>query len=304
MSNGRSRGLAVVLLAVTAAVVVRLCLFTVGTAESALVTEFGKPVRIIETPGLKFKLPYRSVRTFDKRMFVYAPPASEFLTLEKTPVVASTAIIWRIADPRKFFETVFDRTGAESQLGDILSAALGAAIGSSPFASFVSVDAAAYRSDAVLAEVAGKCRDAALRDYGIAVVSVQLQNFDFPKQNRMRVYARMRSERGRISMRYRSEGDEAGLNIRATAEEAKSHILSRAIEAAQRYRGEGESEAARIYAQALGTDPLFYKFLRTMEASRAFVHNGTTMVLPANSDLFGVLYDSNFYNHGGSETTR
>ena len=249
---------------------------------------------------MRFKLPYQSIHTFDRRLFTYWRPASEFLSLEKTPVVASSTIIWRIADPRRFFETVFDRAGAESRLGDVLFAELGAAIGQSPLTSFITLDPAAYRAGAVLAEVSRKCREAALRDYGIAVVDVQLQNVDFPKQNRERLYARMSSERGRISMRYRSEGEEAGLNIRAVSEEGKAQILSGAIESSQRYRGEGESEAARIYAEAFSADPAFYRFLRTMEASRAFIQKGTTMVLPADSELFGVLFDSDYFNHAGA----
>jgi membrane protease subunit HflC len=274
-----------------------LCAFTVDAAHYAVVTEFGKPVQVITEPGLRFKLPYQSVHTFDRRLFAYGRPATEFLSLEKTPIVASSTIIWHIADPRKFFETVFDRAGAESRLGDILFAALGAAIGQSPLSTFVSLDPAAYHADAVLAEVTRKCRDAALRDYGIAIIDVQLQNVDFPRQNRDRVYARMRSERGSISMRYRSEGEEAGLNIRAQSTEEKARILARAIETSQRYRGDGESEAARIYAEALSADPTFYRFLRTMEASRAFIQKGTTMVLPADSELFGVLFDADHFNH-------
>jgi modulator of FtsH protease HflC len=290
-----------VLAGVAAALLVgRLSFFAVDAAAFAVVTEFGKPVQVVTTPGLRFKLPYQSVHTFDSRLFTDTPPASEFLSLEKTPVVAVGTIVWRIADPRKFFETVFDRAGAESRLGDILFAALGAAIGQTPLSAFISLDPARYRAGDVLAEVTRRCRDAALEDYGIAVVGVELENFDFPKQNRDRVYARMRSERMRISMRYRSEGEEAGLNIRASAEEEKSRILSHATETAQQYRGEGESEAARIYAGALGADPDFYRFLRTMEASRAFIQKGTTMVLPADSELFGVLFDSDFYNHAGA----
>lgn len=286
-----------------AVVVVQSCFFAVGSAEYALVTEFGRPVQVVERPGLGFKLPWRSVRFFDRRLFVYTPPPGEFLTREKTSVVASGAILWRIADPKRFFETVFDRAGAESRLGDILSAALGAAIAESPFTSFVSLDPAAYRADAVLANVERRCRDAALRDYGIAVVDVQLQSFDFPKQNRQRVYARMTAERGQLSMRYRSEGDEAGLGVRAAAEEERARIIAHATEAAQQHRGEGESEAARIYAAALAADPDFYKFLRTMEAARAIVHRGTTMVLPADSELFGLLYDSDHYSHAGASAS-
>jgi membrane protease subunit HflC len=283
--------------AALAVVIVRLCFFAVGAAQYALVTEFGRPVQVIDTPGLAFKLPYRSVQFFDKRLFVYTPPASEFLTLEKTPVLAQGAILWRIADPKRFFETVFDRQGAESRLGDILSAALGAAIARSPFATFVSFGPIAQRADALLAEIARKCRDLALRDYGIAVVDVQLQSFNFPKQNRERVYARMVSERGQISMRYRSEGDEAGLKVRAAAEEQKARVIAGATEAAQRSRGEGDGEAARIYATAISADPKFYRFLQTMAAARAIVHEGTTMVLPADSELFRLLYDSDHYAH-------
>jgi modulator of FtsH protease HflC len=279
-------------------IVGRLCFFTVDSAEYAIVTDFGKPTQVIKAPGLGFKYPYQSVRTFDRRLYVYASPSSEFLTLEKTPVVAAGTVVWRVADPRKFLETVFDRTGAESRLGDILFAELGAAVGRNPLTAFVSMDAADYQADTIVAEIVRRCRDVAQRDYGIEVVDVQLRSFDFPKQNRLRLYARMKSERGRISMQYRSEGEEEGLKVRATAEEEKARILGKAVEASQRRRGEGDGEAARIYGEAASQAPEFYAFLRNMEASRSLVRKGTTMVLPADSPLFGVLFDSNYFNGG------
>ena len=118
----------------------------------------------------------------------------------------------------------------------------------------------------------------------------------FPSRTGLRLYARMNSERGRISMRYRSEGEEEGLKIRAIAEEEKARVLARAIELSQARRGEGDAEAARVYARAFGQAPDFYGFLRTMEASRSLVRQRTTMVLPADSPLFGLLTDSNYFN--------
>ncbi len=283
------------------AVLVWLCTYTVDTGEYALVIEFGNPVRVVSTAGLGFKYPYQSVRTFDGRLFAFGAASTEFLTLEKTPVLAASTILWRISDPKKFFETVFDRAGAESRLSDILFAELGAAIGRSPLASFVSMDPGAYRADAILGEVGAKCRDLALRDYGIDVVGVQLRNFDFPKQNRLPLYARMKSERGRISMKYRSEGEEEGLKVRATADQQKTHILSEALKLSQQQRGEGEGKAARIYAEALSQGPEFYQFVRTMEASHNLVPKGTTLVLPADSELFGLLYDSSHYDRASSD---
>lgn len=278
-----------------AVVAITLCLFAVGDGEQAVVTSFGRPVQVVTTPGLGVKLPYESVTKFDGRLFVYLPPLSEFLTLEKTAVTAAGAVMWRIAEPKRFFETVLNRAGAESRLGDVVFAELGAAIGRSPLAAFVSAEAGAYRAEALLADVAAKCRNVALRDYGIEVLDVQLLRFDFPKRNRLTVYARMRSERAAISMRYRSEGEEEGTKIRSAAQGEKTSILAEAFKVAQQHRGAGEAEAARIYADSLREAPQFYALRRTLDASRKFFKEGTTMVLPANSDLFGLLYDSAFY---------
>lgn len=282
------------------AAMAKLCCFTVETGEYALVTEFGKPVQVITVPGLGFKYPYQSVRTFDSRLFAYTPASTEFLTLEKTPVVAASTVLWRVSDPQKFFQTVFDRAGAESRLGDILFAELGAAVGRSPLVAFVSIEPKAFRADAILAEVRGKCREIALRDYGIEVIDVLLRSFDFPKQNRPPLYSRMKSERGRLSMKFRSEGEEEGLKIRAAADQEKSRILSEALKLAQQHRGEGEGKAARIYAESLSKGPEFYEFVRTMQASRNLIPKGTTLMLPADSELFGLLQDSSHYDRGGA----
>jgi membrane protease subunit HflC len=278
-----------------------LCFYAVDTGEYALVTEFGNPVKAVTTPGLGFKLPYQSVRTFDIRLFAFTPPPTEFLTLEKTPVVASSTILWRISDPKRFFQTVFDRAGAESRLADVLFAEFGAAIGRSPLVAFVSTEPGSYRAGEILTEVGAKCREVALRDYGIELLDVQLRSFDFPKQNRLPLYARMKSERGRISMKYRSEGEEEGLKVRAAAEQQKTRILSEALKVAQQHRGEGEGKAARIYAEALAQGPEFYQFVRTMEASRNLVPKGTTLVLPADSELFGLLHHSDHYDRVRSD---
>jgi modulator of FtsH protease HflC len=293
-SSRRTR-LAILALVAVAVLVAQLCVFKVETGEYAVVTQFGDPVQVVSTAGLGIKYPYQSVRKFDARLYVYAPAISEFLTRDKSAVVASGVILWRVEDPRKYFATVFNRTGAESRLSDVLFAELGAAIGRNPLSAFVGTDQGTDRADEILAEVAEQCRHTARRDYGIEVVDVQLQRFDFPERNRLRVYARMKSERARISMKHRSEGEEEGLKIRAEAEEERIRIRSEAFKVAEQHRGEGEAEAARVYAKTLETAPDFYRFLRSLEASRKFVGAGTTLVLPADSELFGLLYDSNHY---------
>jgi Membrane protease subunits, stomatin/prohibitin homologs len=273
-----------------------LCLFAVGEGEFAVVTQFGRPVRVESTPGLKLKLPapFQTVTRIDRRLFALVPSPREFLTLGKQNVVATGFILWRVHDPEKFMRTVFDRVGAESRLGDILFAELGAALGGAPFSAFVSTTPGEYRAETVLADMTRQYRELALRDYGIDVVDVRIRRLDFPEQNRASVFARMKSERIRISMQYRSEGEEEGLKIRAAAEKAKSGILGEAYKLSQQIRGEGEARAANIYGESLTRAPSFYRFVRSIDAMKKTVDKDTTMVLPVDSELFRLLRDSRF----------
>ena len=54
-------------------------------------------------------------------------------------------------------------------------------------------------------------------------------------------------------------------------------------------RGEAEAEAIAIFAEALEQDPDFYRFLRSLDAYALFLGDNTTVVLPADSDLFEFL---------------
>jgi membrane protease subunit HflC len=287
------RLLALAALITMAAATVSLCTFSLGAGEYAVVTQFGNPVHVVRTPGLyvKYPSPFQSVTKLDSRLFVLVPPPGEFLTLEKQSVVASGVILWRVADPRRFIQTVFDRGGAESRLSDILFAELGAALGSTPLSGFVSIVPGAYRAEEALAAVTRQYRVIAARDYGIDVVDVRLRRLDFPERNRQSVFARMKSERTRVSMRFRSEGEEEGLKIRAAAEKVRSGILGEAYKLAQKSRGEGEARAAKIYAGTLERAPEFYRFSRTLEAVKKAVDKDTTLVLPIDADVFRLLRD-------------
>src|SRR2546425_1317525 len=149
--------------------VASLCLVTVGEREFAVVSQFGRPVRVESTPGLKFKLPapFQTVTRFDRRLFALVPAPREFLTLGKQSVVATGLILWRIHDPAKYMRTVFDRVGAESRLADILFAELGGALGGAPFTAFVSTAPGEYRAEALLAGLTRHYRELARRGHGM-----------------------------------------------------------------------------------------------------------------------------------------
>ena len=67
-------------------------------------------------------------------------------------------------------------------------------------------------------------------------------------------------------------------------------MLADAKRQSRELRGEGDAEAARIYAEAYEKDAEFFAFIRSMEAYTNSFGNGNDMlVLDANSDFFRYL---------------
>jgi modulator of FtsH protease HflC len=109
-------------------------LFTVDVTQYGVVSRFGHIVRVVETPGLHFKLPFDRVLPVDRRLLNSTPSEAEYLTADKKNVVVRSLALWRIADPKRFLETVGSPAGAEIQLADVMLAEIGAAFGNHPFA--------------------------------------------------------------------------------------------------------------------------------------------------------------------------
>lgn len=260
--------------------------FVVDVTELAIVTRFGRPIRSLTEPGLFFRLPFvdRVVRV-DARVLLTEPPPTEYLTADKKNLVARSFLTWRVADPLRFVQTVVVRETAEARLATVAGSELGAALGAAPFDALVSTDPAAVRLVSLVSEVEERIRDSAHRDFGIEVVAFRLERLAFPQQNESAVYQRMRAERERIARQLRSEGEEQALGIRAEADLERARILADADRRAAEIRGDAEAEAAAVYAEALGTSPEFYRFVRTLEAYDKIVDAETTLVLPADSPL-------------------
>ncbi|KPL19127.1 MAG: hypothetical protein AMJ92_04440 [candidate division Zixibacteria bacterium SM23_81] len=266
-------------------------LFQVDETEFVIITQFGKPVRVISTAGLQVKWPdpAQSLRRLDRRLLLFDPEAGEFLTQDKKNVLVDTYIGWRIEEPLKFLEAVKERPVAEIFLADIASATIGAALGNYPLSALASIDPLEIKVDQIMEEVSAKCRDKAGRDYGIEILQVHLKRLNLPDQNKESVFQRMRTERERMAKKYRSEGEEEAIKIRAEADRECRAILSEAYEQAQKIIGEGDAEAARVYAAAFNRDPRFYKLVRTLESYTKFLNEKTTVVLSTDSELLKLL---------------
>src|SRR5262252_4628863 len=96
--------------AAVALVLIYLTLFSVRETEFVLVTQFGRPIRTVTSAGLNAKWPFQTALYFDRRLRVYNPRPSEFLTRDKKNVVIENYVLWRIQDPNRFVATVGDST--------------------------------------------------------------------------------------------------------------------------------------------------------------------------------------------------
>ena len=277
-------------LAALAFIAVTLVFFQVDTTEYAIVTQFGNPVRAITGPGLYTKLPdpVQSVIRLNNRLRLYPLPQAEFLTQDKKNIVTESYATWRVSDPLLFYETVKDAPGAEARLADILASELGVALGTYPLSSLVTVNAAELQLPSMMEQVKENV-DRRTNQYGFTVTDVRLKLITYPEANQASVFQRMRAERERIARQLRSEGAEEAAKIRAEAETEAATIRAEAEREAEMIRGAADAEAIKIYAEAYGKDEDFYRFLRTLQSYDLFIDEGTTLILPADSELLQFL---------------
>ncbi len=264
--------------------------FTVDETDYVVLTRFGKPIEEPLEPGLHFRLPYPidRVNRIDRRVKIYQGRLMEFLTKDKKNIVVQCYITWQVKDPLTFFASVGSVALAEEKLEDILTSKGGAAVGDFDFDNLISVTNEIMISDMEerIQEQIGK---AAQKYFGVEILDTGISRLTLPEANEYAVYDRMRAERKAIANKYRAEGEEKASGIRAEADKEMSDIVSTAYQNAQIIKGEGEAEAARIYAEAFSEDPEFYQFWRTLETYRKILDEKTTLVLTEDSELFKYL---------------
>ena len=273
-------------------------LFIVSEAEHAIVTRFGRTVAVHNEAGLKFKLPipFDRVVRFDKRNLYQMIPEEEYLTSDKKNIIVSSYLTWKIVDPEKFLTALRTREAAEARIENLIKSLFGAELGQKPFTDYIPADVNAISDNrasdnisTIEERIFAQASDLASRDYGIELSSIGVSKFNFPSQNLISVYARMRAERERIAKSYRSEGDAEARKIVAEASRQSAEIIATAEAEAEIARGEAEAEAARIYAEAYKGKEDFYEFLRTLQVYGNIIDLDTTLILPEDSPLLDLL---------------
>jgi membrane protease subunit HflC len=264
-----------------------LALFTVPQWMQAVVVQLGEPVRTVREPGLYGKLPLvQEVLYFDRRLLDYDAAPKEILTKDKQQLVVDNYSRWRIIDPLQFYRTVRNEDGAQSRLDDIVYSNVRETLGRHTLSEIVS-----GKRNALMEEVTRQSNERS-GEYGIEVVDVRIKRADLPEKNEQNVFSRMRTERERQAKKFRAEGDEESRKIRSEADKEVKILLAEARKQSEVLRGEGDAEAVGIFADAYGRDPEFYAFVRTLDAYRVTLGQGTTLVLSPDSEFFRLLKSS------------
>ncbi|MFO0950314.1 MAG: protease modulator HflC [Isosphaeraceae bacterium] len=260
----------------------------VDQTESVYVTEFGRPVRLIEEPGLHFKWPHQSARAFDRRTQLDAPLPREMLTKDKKNLEVAWYVSWRIGKVDQFLRSVRTAADASARLEDMAASVIAAELVRHDLPDLVAVGKSSSL-EAMMSEVSGRVARQAAEEFGLEVVDVRLRRLNYPEEVRASVFEQIRSERQRVAAATRAEGESQARTIRSAADLDRARTLAEAEADAARVVGEGEAEAARIANEAHAADPSFYQFLRTLDAYRAALDDRTTLVLSADSAFLKLL---------------
>jgi len=257
-------------------------LFTVNEKEQALVLQFGEPKRVIQTPGLKLKLPFiQNVVIVDRRVLDVDPPVEQVILADQKRLDVDAFARYRISDPLKFFQSVGSEAVVEQRLSSVVNSALRRVLGNVTIMAVLSAERTKVMSD-----IKDQVNQEA-HQFGVEIVDVRIRRADLPEETSQAIFARMRSEREREAAEARAQGQEQSQQIRSRAERERTVILAEAQRDAQKLRGEGDNQAFLLLSQANAKDPEFYTFYRTLEAYRTALRSeDTTMVLSPKGDFF------------------
>ncbi len=259
----------------------------VDETQQIVVTQFGKPVRVIKEPGLTFKIPFiQSVNIFEKRAIIYDDEPTKVVTKDKKNLEVDNYAVWQIVDPLKFLETVQTEASFLGKLDDIIYAQMRQELGQYDLIDIV----VSERTD-IMESVTEKANIKGA-EYGIRIIDVRIKRADLPSETKDHIYARMTTEREKMAKKYRSEGQEEAMRIRAETDKDREILLAEAYKKAEIIMGEGDALATRIYAEAFGQDKEFYDFIRSLDAYKRALNDDTLLILSPDSEFLKYLKNS------------
>jgi membrane protease subunit HflC len=289
MTGGKRIATAIAILFL--AVVVYDSFYVIDESEQGVLTHFGRIAPPVKGPGLHFKFPrpVSKVYKVDRRIRPLTGLSQELITEDQKNVLVDGYLLWRIADPIRYVESIRTEANAVERLSDLYRSSTGIVVSNKARDAFVSLGLEHQDITVVSGEILDKVRTVAASDYGIDVIKAGIVEYTLPAENRPSVIRRMISERARIAARYRSEGEEQAIRIEAFAINEHEKIMAAAHAESTTILGRAEADAMAMLAAAYREDPAFYKFIRALDSYDSIIDRNTTLMLPADNELFKYL---------------
>jgi len=264
-------------------------IFIVSEREQALVIRLGQIQRVVEKPGLYFKLPVVEELSYvEDRILFFESLDKSVQVVDGRRYSVDAIIMLKIVDAQKFRETVrASLNQARDRIETRLDAALRQTYGKRTFDAALSKDRAA-----MMTEIRDQVRGEAL-SLGVEIVDVRIRRTDLMPDVLKDTYDRMNAERFAEAAQLRAVGDAARRRIRAEAEREAVEMVSKAQKESEIVRGVGDAERNKVFANAFQRDPEFFAFYRSMQAyPKSLQGEDTTLVLTPNSEFFRYLKGS------------
>ena len=252
--------------------------------EYKLIRQFGKVDRVIDAPGISFRIPFlESTQSLPKETLLYDLAASDVITKDKKTMISDSYILWRISDPLKFAQTLNSSIeSGESRINTAVYNATKNAISS------LTQDQVITSRDGELSQMVLNAIGTNMDQYGIELIKFETKQLDLPDDNKEAVYERMISERDNIAATYKAEGSSEAKVIRNTTDKEVAIQISEAKKQAEILEAEGEQEYRKILAEAYGEKDRqeFYSFVRSLDALKNSMTGGDkTVILSADSPI-------------------
>ena len=260
--------------------------FIVSEKERAIVFQFGEAVRPDIPVGFHLKIPViQDVKKYDSRIQTLDEEPDRILTVESKYLLVDSFIKYRITDVLTFYKA---NNGSFNSLNSLLGQRSEFVLKNN-FGKRTVKEVVSGERDELMSIMLSSLNDS-VSDLGVEIIDFRVKRIDLPSNLSNSVYERMRTERNRLAEELRSEGKEIAREIRAVADKDKVVILAQAYKQSEELRGEGDAEAAGIYADSFSQDPEFYEFTRSMKAYvETFGNKSDVMLIDSDSEFFKYL---------------
>lgn len=271
-------------------IAVGLCFsfFVVKEYEYAIVTQFGRPVKEISTPGCYVKIPFgiQKINRFDKRTAIFETTPIQLLLGDKNPIIAGCYVAWEVKNPLLFFQAIGYPENAVQKLSEMVVSQLGILLGDYETEQIINSATGVTRLPDIEEKLKKNTNLKSVEKYGIGIIRIGIQRLAYPEIVLEAVYQRMQSERNKEAAKLRAEGQEEAMKIKSDAYKKASAIQAEAFKESEILKGQGDQIAMKLYADAYSNEPEFFSFLQSLETYKKIFNSETTLILSTDSQLF------------------